>query len=112
MGDVVSLVEKAAANIDAEKAARTAERMRKGQFDLTDMREQLLQMANMGGISGLMGMMPGVAKMKNQIANCRNRRQDPEAPGRGDRFDDAGRSARIPTSSRPAARSASRPAPA
>ena len=68
MGDVVSLVERAAAKIDAEKAARTAERMRKGQFDLTDMREQLLQMANMGGISGLMGMMPGVAKMKNQIA--------------------------------------------
>src|SRR5215213_4900438 len=68
MGDVVSLVEKAAANIDAEKAARTAEKMRKGQFDLSDMREQLLQMANMGGISGLMGMMPGVAKMKNQIA--------------------------------------------
>src|SRR4051812_15659315 len=68
MGDVVSLVEKAAAHIDAEKAARTAERMRKGQFDLNDMREQLLQMANMGGISGLMGMMPGIAKMKNQIA--------------------------------------------
>src|SRR5271167_4019301 len=70
MGDVVSLVEKAAANIDAEKAARVAEKMRKGQFDLTDMREQLLQMANMGGISGLMGMMPGIAKMKNQIANA------------------------------------------
>src|SRR5499427_1686969 len=70
MGDVVSLVEKAAANIDAEKAARTAERMRKGQFDLADMREQLMQMANMGGISGLMGMMPGIAKMKNQIANA------------------------------------------
>jgi signal recognition particle subunit SRP54 len=70
MGDVVSLVERAAANIDAEKAARTAERMRKGQFDLNDMREQLLQMANMGGISGLMGMMPGIAKMKNQIANA------------------------------------------
>jgi signal recognition particle subunit SRP54 len=68
MGDVVSLVEKAAANIDAEKAARAAEKMRKGQFDLNDMREQLLQMANMGGISGLMGMMPGIAKMKNQIA--------------------------------------------
>src|SRR6266478_4140640 len=68
MGDVVSLVERAAANIDAEKAARTAERMRKGQFDLTDMREQLQQMASMGGISGLMGMMPGIAKMKNQIA--------------------------------------------
>src|SRR6201988_2617723 len=68
MGDVVSLVERAAASIDAEKAARTAERMRKGQFDLNDMREQLSQMANMGGISGLMGMMPGIAKMKNQIA--------------------------------------------
>jgi signal recognition particle subunit SRP54 len=70
MGDVVSLVEKAAASIDAEKAARTAERMRKGQFDLSDMREQLLQMSNMGGISGLLGMMPGIAKMKNQIANA------------------------------------------
>jgi signal recognition particle subunit SRP54 len=68
MGDIVSLVEKAAANIDAEKAARAAEKMRKGQFDLADMREQLLQMANMGGISSLMGMMPGIAKMKNQIA--------------------------------------------
>jgi signal recognition particle subunit SRP54 len=68
MGDVVSLVERAAASIDAEKAARTAERMRKGQFDLNDMREQLSQMASMGGISGLMGMMPGIAKMKNQIA--------------------------------------------
>jgi len=44
--------------------------MRKGQFDLADMREQLLQMANMGGISGLMGMMPGIAKMKNQIASA------------------------------------------
>jgi signal recognition particle subunit SRP54 len=70
MGDVVSLVEKAAANIDAEKAARVAEKMRKGLFDLSDMREQLLQMANMGGLSGLMGMMPGIAKMKNQIANA------------------------------------------
>src|SRR5258706_5877089 len=70
MGDVVWLVEKSAANIDAEKAARVAEKMRKGQFDLSDMREQLLQMANMGGISGLMGMMPGIAKMKNQIANA------------------------------------------
>jgi signal recognition particle subunit SRP54 len=70
MGDIVALVEKAAANIDAEKAMRTAEKMRKGQFDLADMREQLSQMAAMGGMSGLMGMMPGVAKMKNQIANA------------------------------------------
>ena len=70
MGDIVALVEKAAANIDAEKAARTAERMRKGAFDLADLREQLVQMQSMGGLGGLMGMMPGVAKMKNQIANA------------------------------------------
>ncbi len=68
MGDVVSLVEKAAAHIDAEQAARVAEKMRKGQFDLADLREQLVQMGNMGGLSGLMGMMPGIAKMKNQLA--------------------------------------------
>jgi len=68
MGDVVSLVEKAAAHIDAEQAARVAEKMRKGAFDLADMREQLMQMQNMGGIGGLMGMMPGVNKIKNQIA--------------------------------------------
>ena len=70
MGDVVALVEKAAAHIDAEKAMRAAEKMRKGQFDLADMREQLMQMQAMGGIGGLMGMLPGVAKMKNQIANA------------------------------------------
>ncbi len=68
MGDIVSLVEKAAANIDAEKAARTAEKMRKGKFDLADLRDQLAQMQNLGGLGGLMGMMPGVAKMKNQLA--------------------------------------------
>ena len=68
MGDIVALVEKAAANIDAEKAMRAAEKMRKGKFDLGDLREQLQQMQAMGGMGGLLGMMPGVAKMKNQIA--------------------------------------------
>ncbi|WP_022723325.1 signal recognition particle protein [Rhodopseudomonas sp. B29] len=68
MGDVVSLVEKAAATLDAEKAAAVAEKMRKGKFDLSDMRDQLQQMMKMGGIGGLMGMMPGISKMKNQIA--------------------------------------------
>jgi signal recognition particle subunit SRP54 len=68
MGDIVALVEKAAATIDAEKAARVAEKMRKGAFDLSDLREQLTQMQAMGGMSGLMGMLPGVAKMKNQLA--------------------------------------------
>ncbi len=68
MGDIVSLVEKAAQNIDMEKAARTAERMRKGQFDLNDLRDQLKGMEQMGGMTGMMGMLPGVAKMKNQLA--------------------------------------------
>src|SRR5436305_5609120 len=69
-GDIVTLVEKAAATIDAEKAARVAERMRKGAFDLADLREQLLQMQQMGGMTGLMGMLPGIAKMKNQLASA------------------------------------------
>ncbi len=68
MGDIISLVEKAAANIDAEKATRAAEKMRRGAFDLADLREQLAQMKNMGGMSGLMAMLPGVAKIKNQLA--------------------------------------------
>jgi signal recognition particle subunit SRP54 len=70
MGDIVALVEKAAANIDAEKAMRAAEKMRKGAFDLADLREQLTQMQAMGGLSGLMGILPGVAKMKNQLATA------------------------------------------
>ncbi|QIB33239.1 signal recognition particle protein [Ancylobacter pratisalsi] len=69
MGDVVSLVEKAVENIDAEKAMAAAERMRKGQFDLEDLRMQLDQMEKLGGLGGLMGMLPGVGKMKNQLAN-------------------------------------------
>ena len=68
MGDIVALVEKAAANIDAEKAMRTAEKMRKGAFDLGDLREQLAQMQGMGGLGGLMSMLPGIGKMKNQLA--------------------------------------------
>ena len=70
MGDVVALVEKAAATIDTEKAMRAAEKMRKGAFDLSDLREQLMQMQAMGGMSGLMGMLPGVGKIKNQLANA------------------------------------------
>ncbi|GBD49992.1 signal recognition particle protein [Methylopila sp. Yamaguchi] len=70
MGDVVALVEKAAANIDAEKAAKTAERMRKGQFDLNDLKDQLQQMQRMGGMSGVMSLMPGVANLKKQMAGA------------------------------------------
>jgi signal recognition particle subunit SRP54 len=68
MGDIVSLVEKAAEAIDAEKAQRIAERMRKGKFDLEDLSDQLAQVEKMGGLGGIMGMLPGVAKMKEQMA--------------------------------------------
>ncbi|HET9903390.1 MAG TPA: signal recognition particle protein [Xanthobacteraceae bacterium] len=70
MGDIVALVEKAAATIDAEKAARVAERMRKGAFDLADLRDQLEQMTKMGGMSGLLSLMPGIAKLKNKLAEA------------------------------------------
>jgi signal recognition particle subunit SRP54 len=67
MGDIVGLVEKASANLDAEKAAKVAERMKKGAFDLDDLAEQLAQMQKIGGMSGMLGMLPGVGKMKKQI---------------------------------------------
>ena len=70
MGDVVSLVEKAAETIDADKASKMAEKMRKGQFDLDDMAEQLAQMKRMGGMKGVLGMLPGVGKAQMQAANA------------------------------------------
>ena len=70
MGDVVSLVEKAAETIDADKAQKIAAKMKKGQFDLDDMAEQLQQMKRMGGMKGVLGMLPGVAKTQAQAANA------------------------------------------
>ena len=70
MGDIVSLVERAAETIDAEKAAKMAERMRKGVFDLDDFGQQLAQIEKLGGMGGVMGMLPGVAKLKDQIASA------------------------------------------
>ena len=69
MGDIVSMVEKAAATIDAEEAERMAERMGKGQFDMNDLRTQLKQMQNMGGIGALAGMLPGMKKAKAAMAS-------------------------------------------
>ncbi len=67
MGDIVGLVEKASANLDMEQAQKSAERMRKGVFDLNDLAEQLNQMQKIGGMSGIMGMLPGIGKAKKQI---------------------------------------------
>ncbi|OEJ69355.1 signal recognition particle protein [Magnetovibrio blakemorei] len=69
-GDVVGLVERAAQVIDQEEAEKTAERMMKGQFTLDDMANQIGQLRKMGDLKGLMGMMPGMGKMKKQLANA------------------------------------------
>ena len=70
MGDVVSLVEKAAESIDAEKAENIARKMRKGMFDLEDLSDQLKQMEKIGGMSGVLGMLPGIGKVKKQIEDA------------------------------------------
>ena len=64
MGDIVSIVEKAAASIQEEDAERMAQRMAKGQFDMNDLRQQLRQMQSMGGLGALAGMLPGMKKAK------------------------------------------------
>ena len=72
-GDIVSLVEKASEQMDAEKAERMAAKLKKGEFDLEDLAEQLRQMQRMGGMSGIMGMMPGVRKAKEALAGIDDR---------------------------------------
>jgi len=67
MGDVVSLVEKAAETVDQEEAERLAKRMMQGQFDLDDLLAQLRQLQKMGDMKGLLGMLPGVGKMAKQL---------------------------------------------
>jgi len=67
MGDVVSLVEKAAETIDQAKAEAMAKRMESGKFTLDDLAEQLKQMQRIGGMKGVLGMLPGVGKIKSAI---------------------------------------------
>ncbi|WP_144299470.1 signal recognition particle protein [Elioraea rosea] len=71
MGDVVSLVEKAAATIEAEDAEKLAAKLQKGTFDLDDYRKQLGQITKMGSLQGLLGMLPGVSKVKAQMAEAK-----------------------------------------
>lgn len=68
MGDIVGLVERAAANVEQEEAERMAEKLAKGQFDLDDLAAQLRQMKAMGGLGALASMMPGVAQAKKAMA--------------------------------------------
>ncbi len=70
MGDVVSLVERAAEHIQQEDAEAMARRMAQGKFDFNDLLKQLRQMQKMGGLGGLMSMMPGIGKLKAQMAEA------------------------------------------
>ena len=66
MGDVMSLIEKAQANIDESKAKEMEQKFKKAQFGFDDYLESMNQMKNMGGISSILGMMPGLGgKMKD-----------------------------------------------
>jgi len=91
MGDIVTLVEKAAATIDAEKAARVAEKMRKGAFDLVDLREQLLQMQQMGGHDRAHGHAARYRENEESTRSGEPRRTRAQAAGGYHRFDDAAR---------------------
>jgi signal recognition particle subunit SRP54 len=70
MGDVVSLVERAAESIEAEEAEKMAAKLMEGKFDMNDMLSQLRQIQKMGDIKGILGMMPGIGKMQKQLENA------------------------------------------
>ncbi len=68
-GDIVGLVEKAVESADRAENEKLAKKLAKGKFDFDDMEKQLAQIIQIGGLKGVMGMLPGVQKMKNQIAD-------------------------------------------
>jgi len=70
MGDVVTLVEKAVADLEQADAERLNAKIQKGQFDLDDFAKQLRQIRKMGGMGGVLGLLPGIAKAKAQIAKA------------------------------------------
>ena len=66
-GDIVSLVEKAAEQVDRDEAEKLAKKLAKGKLDFDDLEQQLRQVIAIGGLKGVMGMLPGVQKLKGQI---------------------------------------------
>ena len=60
MGDILSLIEKAQAEVDEEQARKMGEKLRKAEFDFNDFLEQMNQMKKMGGLSSILGMLPGI----------------------------------------------------
>jgi len=71
MGDIVSLVEKAAETVEEEEAKKLAAKLEKGQFDFDDLASQLRQLRRMGGMGGILNLLPGVAKVKAQLAEAK-----------------------------------------
>ena len=69
MGDMLSLIEEIEQKVDKKKAEKSVKKMAKGQFDLEDMRDQLLQMEQMGGIEALMDKMPGMGQIPDSVKN-------------------------------------------
>ncbi|MEX2628760.1 MAG: signal recognition particle protein [Tistlia sp.] len=71
MGDIVSLVEKAAESMEADEAEKMARKLEKGRFDLNDMAQQLRQLTKMGGLAQLMNLLPGNQQMQQQMKNAK-----------------------------------------
>jgi signal recognition particle subunit SRP54 len=69
MGDVVSLVEKAAEILDEEELKKVEQKMRKGQFDLNDLLSQIKNMRKMGGLGGILKFLPGAGQIREQLSN-------------------------------------------
>ena len=65
MGDILSLIEKAEAEIDQEKAKELGQKLKKAEFDYNDFLEQMPQVKKMGGMSSILGMMPGMSQLKD-----------------------------------------------
>jgi len=70
MGDIVSLVEKAAEEIEEKEAERMANRLQSGKFDFTDFLSQLKMIKKLGSMSGILGMLPGMGKMKDAMSGA------------------------------------------
>ena len=72
MGDIVTLVEKAAETVDQEDAEEMAKKLQKGEFDLDDLLSQIRQMKKMGGITGMMKFIPGLSNLSDKIPQNTN----------------------------------------
>jgi signal recognition particle subunit SRP54 len=70
MGDIVSLVEKAAETVERDEAEKLAAKLAKGRFDLEDLLNQIRQLKRMGGMGSLLGLLPGIAKIKKQLSGA------------------------------------------